>query len=83
MYILSRSASVEKYTDCRNMHELVTFKNPCFIVCFRLFYDFVCYDSEERPVVVAFITSFLGPRPHLDFSVPIRLGGKNIFFPNN
>lgn len=44
---------------------------------------FFCYDSEERLVVAVFLTSFLGPRLHLDFSVPIRLGGKNIFFPNN
>jgi hypothetical protein len=44
---------------------------------------FFGYDSEERPVVVAFLTLFLDPRLHLDFSVPIRLGGKKIFFPNN
>lgn len=30
--------------------------------------------------MVAFLTSFLGPRLHLDFSVPIRLGGNNFSF---
>lgn len=41
---------------------------------------FFGYDSEERPVMVAFLISFLGPRLHLNFSVPIRLEGKNFSF---
>jgi len=30
--------------------------------------------------MVAFLISFLGPRLHLNFSVPIRLEGKNFSF---
>jgi hypothetical protein len=55
--------------------EGVTLKKSALNFMLQAFYEtfFGGCDSEERPIVVAFLTSFLGPRLHLDFSVPIRL----------